>query len=115
MKKGIAAACGLALLAVAAVEASAQGSAETGMASIHTWVKVGRKTCMLDHYHDGNGSGATRKEAERSAIVSWAEFTGWEYGSPWGKFANAASKRMDCSPGGGGWTCHVQARPCRPY
>jgi hypothetical protein len=114
MRKGIVAACGLALLALYTGRASAQ-DAETGVASIHEWVRVGRKTCMLDHFHDGNGTGATKRQAERAAIVAWTEFTAWEYGSPWGRFGNAVSKRMDCSRGGGTWTCHVQARPCRPY
>jgi hypothetical protein len=114
MRQCTAAACGLALVAILAGEASAQG-AESGMASIHQWVKVGRKTCMLDHFHDGNGTGATKREAERAAVVAWTEFTVWEYGTPWGRYTNAVSKKMDCSPGGGGWTCHVQARPCRPY
>ena len=39
---------------------------------------------MLDHYHDGSGTGSSRQQAERSAIVSWSEFTAWEYGTPVG-------------------------------
>jgi hypothetical protein len=114
MKKGIAAACGLALLAICSGDALSQG-AESGMASIHQWVKVGRMTCLLDHFHDGNGTGANRRQAEQAAIRAWVEFTAWEYGSPWGRYAIAASKKMDCSQGSGSWTCAVQARPCRPY
>jgi len=115
MKKSAAGACALALLGMLAGGASAQQSAETGVAEIHSWVKVGRKTCMVDHYHDGNGNGATRAKAEKSAIVSWSEFTAWEYGTPWGRYSNAVSKTMECSQASGAWTCHVQARPCRPY
>ena len=88
---------------------------ETGVAKIHTWVKVGDKTCMLDHFHDGSGNGPTRSHAERAAIRSWAEFTAWEYGDSWRRYSVAASKKMTCSPRSAGWSCAVQARPCRPY
>ena len=40
-------------------------ASETGMASIHGWRKVGRKTCLVDHDHSGTGSGSNRKIAER--------------------------------------------------
>ena len=113
MRKSVAGACALPL-AVAFGIAAAQ-SQETGIAEIHAWAKVGSKTCMLDHFHDGSGSGRTRAQAERAAIRAWAEFTAWEYGSPWGRYAIAAGKKASCSPASGGWTCAVQARPCRPY
>lgn len=119
MRKSVVGACVLALVGtLGTAEAQSrrgQQAQETGMAQIHQWVKVGRKTCMLDHFHDGSGNGSTRKQAERAAIAAWAEFTAWEYGSPWGRYAIAESKRMDCSQSGGGWSCAVQARPCRPY
>jgi hypothetical protein len=88
---------------------------ETGIAKIHTLVKVGRKTCMLDHFHDGNGNGPTRAQAERAAIRSWVEFTSWEYGDSWRSYSIAIGKKMTCSQKSGGWSCDVQARPCRPY
>jgi hypothetical protein len=88
---------------------------ETGVARIHAWTKVGSKTCMLDHFHDGSGSRPTRAQAERAAIRSWADFTAWEYGDAWGRYWVAVGKRMTCLPGSGGWTCTVKARPCRPY
>jgi hypothetical protein len=88
---------------------------ETGIAEIHTWVKVGGKTCMLDHFHYGSGNGPTRARAERAANRSWAEFTAWEYGVHWGRYSIAVSKKTTCSPGAGGWSCAVEARPCRPY
>jgi hypothetical protein len=87
---------------------------ETGIAKAHTWAKVGRMTCMLDHFHYGSGNGHTRARAERAAIRSWAEFTAWEYGDLWGRYSIAVSKKMTCSPGSGGWSCAVEARPCRP-
>lgn len=88
---------------------------ETGIAKIHTWVKVGRKTCMLDHFHDGSGNGPTRAQAERAAIRSWTEFTAWEYGDSWGRYSVAVSKKMTCLQRSRGWSCTVEARPCRPY
>lgn len=114
MNKCVAGLCGLALLAALSGNAVAQGE-ETGVASIHSWVKAGRKTCMLDHYHDGSGNGPNRKAAEKAAITAWTEFTAWEYGTPWARFSNAASKSMNCSQSSGGWNCALQARPCRPY
>jgi hypothetical protein len=85
---------------------------ETGVAGIHTWVKVGGKTCLADHFHSGTGNGKTRSLAEKAAIQSWADFTAWEYGSTWGRYALAASKKMNCDQGEG-WSCFVEARPCK--
>jgi hypothetical protein len=86
-----------------------------GLAGIHSWAKVGGRTCMVDHYHDGSGIGARRAQAERAAIRAWADFTAWEYGSSWGRFSNAASKSVNCTGRAGSWSCSVQARPCRSY
>lgn len=93
---------------------SAQADDETGIAGIHSWVKMGRKTCLADHFHTGNGTGATRTQAERQAIQSWVDFTAWEYGSAWGRYTIAASKKMSCEQSGG-WSCFLEARPCRPF
>jgi hypothetical protein len=59
---------------------------ETGVASIHSWVRTGGKTCLVDHYHDGSGSGSTRGSAQAAAIRAWAEFTAGEYGTSWGRY-----------------------------
>ena len=105
-----------AALTVALLAGEAVGlSQETGIASIHAWVKVGRKTCMADHFHDGSGTGPTRVAAERAAIRSWAEFTAWEYGDPWGRYSIAASKKATCSQESETWRCAVEARPCRSF
>lgn len=100
-----------AVLLVTALGASAE--AQEGLATLHEWVKVGRKTCMSDHYHDGSGTGRTRAQAERAAIQAWTDFTAWEYGPAWGRYSNAASRSTKCDKSQGGYTCHVQARPCR--
>jgi hypothetical protein len=113
MKRFVLGACALAV-ALFAGEAVGQ-SQETGLAEIHTWIKVGRKTCMVDHFHDGSGTGPTRAAAQREAIRSWVEFTAWEYGNPWGRYAIAASRKMTCSRESEGWRCSVEARPCRPH
>ena len=119
MRKSIAGACALAVVATCSI-AQAQSrraveAEETGVAQIHAWMKVGRKTCMVDHFHDGSGTGPSRKQAERAAITAWSEFTAWEYGTPWGRYTIAESRKMDCSQSGSGWNCAVQARACRPY
>jgi hypothetical protein len=89
--------------------------AQDGLAGLHQWVKVGRKTCMADHFHDGNGSGATRSQAQAAAIRSWADFTAWEYGDQWGRWGLSVSRTMNCSGGPGNFSCSVSSRPCRPY
>lgn len=104
---------------VAASAAWAAGPAcadETGVAGIHSWVKVGRKTCLLDHFHEGSGTGATRRKAETGAKQSWTDFTAWEYGSDWARFSISASKTMTCTKNGASQVdCQVSARPCRPF
>jgi hypothetical protein len=121
MRKAVASACAVALLVVPGWVAEAQSrrpqqAQETGVAEIHSWVKIGRKTCMLDHYHDGSGNGRTRKQAERAAIAAWSEFTAWEYGTPWARYTIAESRQTTCTPQSRrAWSCAVQARPCRPY
>jgi hypothetical protein len=108
-------ACRLVLASGMLLAATGMAAAEeTGIAGIHTWVKTGRKTCLADHFHNGSGTGATRAQAERAAIQSWVDFTAWEYGGSWGRYAIAASKKMDCSRSES-WSCDVEARPCRHF
>ena len=92
------------------------GAVETGMAGIHSWQKVGKKTCLVGHYHDGAGSGPSRKTAEMATIQSWASFTDLEYGSSWADYRIAVSKTMTCGQEGAArWSCQVSAIACRPY
>jgi len=100
----------LGTLLAAAGTAAAQ---ETGLAGMHSWVRVGGRTCMLDHFHDGSGSGPTRAAAQRAAVRAWIDFTAWEYGRRWGSWGASVSKRMGCSGGPGGYSCEVSSRPCR--
>ena len=86
---------------------------DTGFASMHDLARVGGKLCMTEHYHYGNGNGSTKAAAQRDAIASWASFTDFEYGSDWARFGKAAGKSMSCSQSGGGFSCQVEARPCK--
>lgn len=88
---------------------------ETGIAYIHAWVKVGRKTCFVGHYHYGSGRGPTQIHARAAAVRSWTWATDLEYGSSWADYRLAASKVMKCARSGSGWTCDTQAIPCRGY
>jgi hypothetical protein len=89
---------------------------ETGLASMHTWRKVGKKTCMVDHYHNGTGRGASRQAAEAGAIKDWSGFTAFEYGSPWADYRIAVAKEMNCTrTGDNDFSCSLSAMACRPY
>ena len=100
-------------LAAAFMPISGARAQDAGLAGLHTWVRVGGKTCMADHYHDGSGSGSTRARAQASAIRAWIDFTAWEYGSRWGSYGAAVGKSMSCNGSGGSWSCNASARPCR--
>jgi hypothetical protein len=112
MKKAFWCVSALALGLMAALDGAAQAQ-DLGLAGMHTWVRVGGRTCLLDHFHDGSGSGPTRAAAQRAAIRSWIDFTAWEYGGRWGSYGAAVSKRMGCSGGPGNFSCSTSARPCR--
>jgi len=90
--------------------ASAQ---DTGLAALHAWVRIGGRTCMADHFHDGTGSGPTRAHAQAAAVRAWQDFTAWEYGGRWGSFYSAISRSVRCSGSRGSVSCSVSARPCR--
>jgi hypothetical protein len=104
------------LAATFVVAASFSALAEDdGLATLHDWRREGGRICMSDHFHDGSGSGPTRKAAEVSAISSWASFTTLEYGNHWGSYALAGSRKMNCSQNGvDSWSCDLTARPCKP-
>jgi hypothetical protein len=114
MRKQRVSRCGVVLAVLLGTMGAAHADDETGVAGIHTWSRVGRKTCLTDHFHNGNGNGATRLLAERQAIQAWADFTAWEYGSSWGHYQLAASKKITCERSGS-WSCFLEARPCRGY
>ena len=86
---------------------------DTGLASLHDWIRIGGKTCMADHFHDGSGSGPTRGLAQAAAVRAWQDFTAWEYGGRWGSYGYAISRSVRCSGVRGNVSCSVSARPCR--
>jgi len=100
----------LVLGGLANVGAQAQ---DTGLASLHDWVRIGGRVCMADHYHDGAGNGPTRGYAQAAAVRSWQDFTAWEYGRRWGSYANAIGRSVSCTGTHGNFSCSVAARPCR--
>ncbi|MEM8971285.1 MAG: hypothetical protein AAGD43_04375 [Pseudomonadota bacterium] len=100
------------MLITAALSVSAVHADDTGFASIHAWRSERGITCMVDHFHSGNGEGRTKKAALRSAIASWEGFTAWEYGTDWARFKSAGSRGVTYTKAGGGWSANVEARPC---
>ena len=115
MKKIVASLASAAVVGVLSLSSTAVAS-ETGVAqALHATVRVGGRTCLADHYHDGSGSGRTQAAAAAAAIKSWSDFTAWEYGSSWGRYGLAAGKSMKCSRAAGGYSCDVSARACRGW
>lgn len=114
MGKAVFGASMLALISMG-MPGAARAQEGMGLAGIHDWIKVGRKTCMADHFHDGSGTGASKAQAQAAAIRAWADFTAWEYGNQWGRYSIALSKSVSCTGGRGSVSCSVSARPCRPY
>lgn len=113
MKKKLCWAAAAASLFVSLGTATSVQAQETGIAGIHEWVRVGRKTCLATHFHDGSGSGKSQKEAEKAAIQSWEAFTAWEYGASWGRYALSESKKMTCDrPTTSEYKCNVTSRAC---
>ena len=105
----------------AVVMAAAWGSAsspavadETGLASMHEWVKVRGAICYADHTHYASSVGhRDKKSAMAAAVKSWVEFTAWEYGTTWANYNRATAKKADCKQSSSGWSCDIEARPCR--
>ncbi len=103
----------VAALAAIAATTSPLLADESGLAGIHAWRQVGGRTCFVDHFHDGSGSGATQQAAMASAISSWQSFTSLEYGSDWASYANSISKSATCDKGTGTITCQLSSIPCK--
>lgn len=90
---------------------------DTGFAYAHDLRRERGKLCFSGHYHYGS-SGAghkTKRRAKRAAMISWQDFTAFEYGSDWASWKRANGKSVDCSKAAGSWSCDVSARPCNRY
>jgi hypothetical protein len=100
-------------LTLAALPAPAEAQA-IRRDKFHAQARVGNKVCMIKHEHYGEGELPSRRGAEATAKRAWSSFTAWEYGRPWGSYALAESKKMNCTQSGDRWLCKTTARPCRP-
>ena len=110
--KGVIAFGATGLLALGLAARCAEAQEGMGLAGIHTWVKIAGKTCMADHFHDGQGNGPTKAQAQAAAIRAWTDFTAWEYGRRCAKWQLSVSKSANCSGSRGNISCSVQSRPC---
>jgi len=103
----------LGLVAVAGFGAQQAAADSSGLDAIHAKIRVGGRTCFDGHSHSGSGAGPTRRAAEEAAIRSWADFTITEYGTDWGHYGKTINKSMRCSQSAAGWSCDLEATPCR--
>lgn len=87
---------------------------DTGLSTLHELRREGGRVCFLDHYHYGSSAGLrSQKAAKASAVRSWQDFVDLEYGSDWARFSRAHSKAEKCEHSGSGWSCLIEARPCK--
>lgn len=93
--------------------ASGAAADDTGLASMHDLRKEGGRTCMTSHAHSGAGVGRTKPAAMKAALQSWYEYTAWEYGTVWARWAKSAAKRVSYTKEPDGWAASVESRPCR--
>ncbi len=105
----------MSVLAFAGVPSAMAQDSGLGLDGLHEQRREGNRICMVSHFHHGSSANQpNRKAAEAAAIKDWSGFTAWEYGSAWGSFNNAGSKKVECSTNGPSHGCSVEARPCRP-
>jgi len=102
-----------AFAAAAIMSVSPAYADETGLAGIHDMRREGKRVCFTDHFHYGSASGPSKKAAIAKAADSWQQFTALEYGTSWGSWTKAASKKIGCSGAGANWNCQIEGRPCK--
>jgi len=87
----------------------------TGLLTVSPMTANAGQKCRPDgHLHYGaSDSMPTRMAARRSAIEAWGSFVALEYGRSWANFRNARLKVMSCQTDEAGWSCNVEANPCR--
>lgn len=104
-----------AMIGSATLDKGSRAHAANSCSTSGTWRETQREggaCCMPDHFHTGAGSGATKAAAMRDAEGNWAGLVDFEYGSAFRHFSMAHGKTVSCSQSGG-WSCSVEARPCR--
>lgn len=77
------------------------------------------KTCRVTfgktHFHDGDGTDASKTSAQARALHGWARFVMFEYGRRWSKWSLAQEHSMACinDTDAGVWRCRAEAQPCK--
>lgn len=104
---------GAALVVLGVFVSTAAAADDTGVASMHTFVKSGGKTCFADHAHSGTGDGVTKAAAEAAARKEWYAYTAGEYGTDWASWAKSAAKKVTYTKAEKGWSATVESRPCK--
>lgn len=107
----------LVLTSVTVVHPSGAYAQEDGaMVALHALRREGSSICMIDHFHHGYSAGhRSKKLAMREAVSGWRGFTAFEYGDHWASWRRAKTKRVSCDRSSGGWSCSIEARPCKPH
>ncbi len=96
------------------VTACPAAASDTGLSVLHELRRERGRVCFLDHYHYGSSAGMrSQRAAKVSAMRSWQDFVDLEYGSDWARFSRAHSKSVKCERSNSGWSCQVEARPCK--
>ncbi len=100
-------------VALATLAATGARADDTGLASMHAFIKIGGKTCFDGHRHSGSGEGATKDKARAAAIKSWWEYTAGEYGSDWAHWGRSAGQKVSYDKSASGWSSTVESTPCK--
>ena len=112
MKKGLGYASALALGLVMAPGGAA--IAQDGLAGLHSWVRVGGRTCMLDHFHDGSGSGSTVAAGAAGRHPGLDRLHGLGVRQPLGQLRRVhQQENVVLGRARGNYSCSVSSRPCR--
>ncbi len=101
------------VVALTALAATAVRADDTGLASMHAFIKIGGKTCFDGHRHSGSGEGATKDKARAAAIKAWWEYTAGEYGSDWAHWGRSAAQKVSYGKAATGWSATVESTPCK--
>lgn len=102
--------------AVVAAASTAQAAPGKGFKNDDSWpkAKVGGKTCMITHTHNGiSPPWPSLSGAKAYAVREWVAHTKWEYGAAWANWNLAIKKSVTCKSSGGSHTCVSAGNPCR--
>jgi len=76
--------------------------------------KICRVILGNTHMHAGNAADRSKARSKRKAIKAWRDYTVFEYGSKYGKWAKARKRSIRCSYDREKrvWRCRADAQPC---